>query len=85
MEISYKGRIYNFKRPDGLSSKQFSERSWFITRMLPNNTKEYLRAETFADIFINKVYNGCIYSKELENNLNKIMSSDEYYNSYLKS
>ena len=52
--------------------------------MLPTNSKEYLRAETFADIFIYKVYNGCTYSKELESNLNKIISNDNYYRSYIK-
>ena len=84
MEISYKGRIYYFNKPEGLSNRQFNERSWFIARMFPNDSKEYLRAETFADIFINRIYNGCKYSKDLENNLNKILENDEYYKTYLK-
>ena len=84
MEISYKGRIYNFDRPDGLSNKSFYDRSWFIVRMEPKNQQDFERVERDADIFLNRVFNGCGYSKDLDEIVNKRMMSDNYFSTFLK-
>ena len=74
MDIQYNGIIYRFDKELGLSSNQFFEKCWVISKQEPKNTIEYEKAEQLANIYINKKYLKCKYSENIEikiNNLSK--------------
>ena len=65
MYNNYNGKYYYIPRLERETDKSYNIRKWIISKLEPNNQKDFLESCKIAKLFINKKLLSCEYNNSI--------------------